>query len=84
MSVNSLDQFQLPTRVAFTRVGHVEISTVHLGSMDGTVGKSPYETCLFYDSEHMPDKIVGRYATEVEALRGHIAAIKKQLSGVLI
>ena len=79
-----LDKWVAPTTLALTRVGTVEISTVHLGSMDGTVGKAPYETCLCYDSEHMPDKIVGSYATEVEALRGHIAAIKKQLNGVLI
>ena len=70
-----------PETVAFTQVGNTEVSTVRItGRLDSTNGVLPYETCVFRSEGGMLDSAVtGRYATEVEALRGHIATIKKEL-----
>jgi hypothetical protein len=51
-----------------TRVRDIEVSTVKLPNWTTSLG---YETCLFWDNGK--SKVVGEYATEVDALHGHIS-----------
>jgi len=61
--------FTMPERVAFDRVGAVEVSTVKLNSAG--VG---YETCVFYANGD--NEVVARYDTLTEALANHQWVVK--------
>lgn len=65
MNIEDLKNFKPSTRVALSKVGDIEISTVQLNSMG-----HGYETCLFRDDGR--SKVVERWATETNALHGHI------------
>ena len=59
-------------RVAFDRIGNVQVSTVFLG-LDHNWGEGPpllYETMVFYTPRRQGFDIY-RYATRDEALAGH-------------
>ena len=64
---SDLSTFKMPTRVALTRVGPVEISTVQLNDMSH--GESHYETCIFHDAGW--SDVVERYGSKTDALSGH-------------
>ena len=57
-----------------TRVGNTDVSTVKIPNWMTSLG---YETCLFRDNGE--SEVVGEYATEVDALHGHISWVNKLL-----
>lgn len=64
-------------RVALTRVGHAEISTVFLGLDHNHWGKGPailFETMIFLDDGGTDD--CWRYSTWAEAEVGHAKAVE--------
>ncbi|MCF8605126.1 hypothetical protein L5I01_17365 [Gordonia sp. HY442] len=75
-------EFDIDRRVGDTDVGEVRVSTVWMGIDHNMTGVGPpliFETMLFVnDDEDEGDyrhNALVRYATEEEALRGHLAAV---------
>lgn len=65
-------------RVALTKVGNFEVSTVFLGINHNFSGKGPpllYETMVF-QIESSDDLQCRRYSTRIEALEGHKNMVK--------
>lgn len=64
-------------RVAYTKVGDTQVSTVWLGTDLNLYGGKPliFETMVFdKDDNYIEEE---RYSTEAEALKGHAKLVKK-------
>ena len=64
-----------PETIAFTTIGKLQISTVHLGDFHhGT----PYETCVFYPNGN--SSVVWTSKSLSEALEWHAKIVKHEVS----
>lgn len=63
-------------RVAFTKIGNVEILTNKIPGWADWLQEGGYQTCLFYDEQA---ERVQHYDTEIAALKGHIRWISAML-----
>lgn len=70
----------MPSTVAVTTIGRLTVSTVNLN--DAALSKANiYETCVFYP--HGDSSVVGRWATEAEALTKHVDIVKHEVSHIV-
>jgi hypothetical protein len=81
MTANAtLENFNMPTTVAVTTIGRLTVSTVNLNDA-ALGGSSAFETCVFYPNGH--NNVVGRWATEAEALTKHVDIVKHEVSHIV-
>jgi len=73
-------KFDMPSQVATTHIGKLTISTVNLNDA-ATSRENTFETCVFYPSGH--SSVVGRWATESEALLKHGEIVQHEIKHIV-
>lgn len=75
-----LSGVKMPTTVAVTTIGQLTVSTVNLNNA-ALNNTNVYETCVFYPNGD--SSVVGRWATEAEALTKHADIVKHEVSHIV-
>jgi hypothetical protein len=76
------EKFNIPTTVARTTIGSsVTVSTVNLSNAALNRHSTPFETCMFYSNGH--SNVMGRWATEAEALLKHGSIVNSEIKHIV-